>query len=204
MNYIFVMSISGTAMFLIYSLIHQVYKRQISNKWKCLMLKCAVLYYLVPLPFLKNFYGMLASLMTMLVFANSLTVLAYEDITYQRIIEAEEKLEAGGLFWSADDMQIAIVPETAAENSPFYVPEPLILYANQFVDGEGNIYPLEEALSLTAACRHDDREGEQQHHIKKNKGACEIQVYEGKYCTKCHAYSKGELKSKTEYTICNH
>jgi len=56
MNYIFSMTVSGTCIYLAYMLIRKIVGDWLSERCYYMLLKAAVLYFLVPLPFLKQFY----------------------------------------------------------------------------------------------------------------------------------------------------
>lgn len=61
MNYIFTMSLSGSCMFLFVLLVKILLGERFSAKTYYFLGKAAVLYYLIPLPFLKVFYKKLFS-----------------------------------------------------------------------------------------------------------------------------------------------
>lgn len=56
MNYIFTMTASGTCIYLAYMLIRRIVGNRLSEKWYYGLLKAAVMYFLIPMPFLKQFY----------------------------------------------------------------------------------------------------------------------------------------------------
>ena len=56
MNYIFTMTVSGTCMYLAYRMIHKIVGERLSETWYYLLLKIAMLFFLIPLPFLSQFY----------------------------------------------------------------------------------------------------------------------------------------------------
>ncbi len=56
MEYLLVMSLSGSTMTGIYLLLRYLFKGKISARLYYLLAKVAVIYYLIPLPFLKGWY----------------------------------------------------------------------------------------------------------------------------------------------------
>lgn len=56
MNYIFVMSLSGSVMLLLYLFQRDTLGKNLSKRWQYLFLKIVLIYYLVPLPWLGTFY----------------------------------------------------------------------------------------------------------------------------------------------------
>lgn len=127
------------------------------------------------------------------VILNSMTVFAYEDVQHWKtegdVGEYEEQI---------DTFEYAFVPD--GEIGPFIEQ---IVYDVQFVDEEGNIYPVDEVSSV-AVCVHQYVEGKIQNHNLHADGSCEILVYSAKRCTKCGSTIKGELISKGTYTVCPH
>ena len=55
MNYIFTMTASGTCIYLAYMLIRRTIGDRLAEKWYYMLLKATVAYFLIPLPFLKQF-----------------------------------------------------------------------------------------------------------------------------------------------------
>lgn len=56
MNYIFTMTVSGTCIYLAYMLIRRIVGDRLAEKWYYMLLKATVVYFLIPLLFLKQFY----------------------------------------------------------------------------------------------------------------------------------------------------
>ena len=56
MNYIFTMTVSGTGIYLAYMLIRRIVGDRLAEKWYYMLLNATVVYFLIPLPFLKQFY----------------------------------------------------------------------------------------------------------------------------------------------------
>ena len=56
MNYVFTMTLSGSCIYLAYRMIRKIAGEQLSEKWYYMLLKVTALFYLIPLPFLKQIY----------------------------------------------------------------------------------------------------------------------------------------------------
>ncbi len=56
MNYILVMTLSGSCMFLLYFLEKHTFGKRLSKGWQYFFLKTAMLYYMIPLPFMGTIY----------------------------------------------------------------------------------------------------------------------------------------------------
>ena len=57
MEYLLNMSLSGSLLWLLYLLIKFSAGERLSDGWRYVLLKCTLLYFLVPIPFIKKFYG---------------------------------------------------------------------------------------------------------------------------------------------------
>ena len=56
MEYLLMMSLSGSVMTVIYLVMRCLFRDKVSERFYYLLAKAAVLYYLIPLPFLKEWY----------------------------------------------------------------------------------------------------------------------------------------------------
>lgn len=56
MEYLLVMTLSGTTMTCLFLLLRSIVKERLCASVYCLLAKAAVLYYLIPLPFIKSWY----------------------------------------------------------------------------------------------------------------------------------------------------
>lgn len=56
MNILLVMNLSGTCMFILYLLFRYGLGKKIGENWQYLILRITILYFLIPLPFLKFMY----------------------------------------------------------------------------------------------------------------------------------------------------
>ncbi len=147
--------------------------------------------------------GMLAAA---LVFANSITVFAYEDTFHEYMPEdaSEERVER-----VLEDDTFLFVPDEAGgdemqEFNPSEIDE--IRYDAQFTDEEGNIYPIfEEAPAETyRGCNHVFVSGTEARHKKNSDGSCVVTQYRAQRCSKCGTVIQGDWISTTNYAVCPH
>lgn len=138
----------------------------------------------------KNKWGNVVSvlLIGVMVMLNSLTALAYEETKVVQVEEADE----------ITDMEIFLgVGESEWTET--------VLYDEQFVDEEGNIYPITANQQTTyAVCNHAYVSGKYQIHTKKTNGGCTVTQYEGQYCNRCGDRISGEVIWKLSYEKCPH
>ena len=130
----------------------------------------------------------------LLVFLNSLTALAYPDIHHVKnaVIEMAEDAVDGNNFWTYE----------YTENK-FDMSLEVILYDEQFVDGEKRIYPT-VSVNESSCYEHDFTRGVIQIHTRDEDGGCRVETYEGLRCIKCGATQKGELLHRAKKTFCTH
>lgn len=144
-----------------------------------------------------------------LVFVNSLTAFAYPDVTYLGYKEYEYQDEVSHememdewVFISnkADDEQFADITNYGRGDDIH------ILYDKQFIDAEGNIYPVQDENSTNgyASCSHTYDSGVLNQHAKNSTGGCTVESYSAERCTKCGYVVKGALISTHIYVVCPH
>lgn len=127
-------------------------------------------------------------------FMDSWTVLAYPKVY---------EMEFSGIEEFNPDVDIVFVPE--GQKGPYDTPEYTILYDNQFVDTEGNIYPVyENGISTCAEHTHRWVEGENQVHEVNASGGCTIYVYITQYCLRCGIVQEKTWTSTSTYVTCPH
>lgn len=131
----------------------------------------------------------------LLVFLDSLTALAYPKVYHVKIgiTEAAEEAVDGGNFWVDDFTEDGYGALTD-----------VILYDEQFVDGDGQIYPVDISDEQGACSVHDNVLGIVQMHVKNDEGGCTIEAYEGTRCTKCGSVWKGDWLHNTNKIPCMH
>lgn len=133
-----------------------------------------------------------ALLVCAFVMLNSITVLAYEEVSVALVPSAEEIMENKTL-------DIAITP---IEEPYTFIDA--VLYDEQFVDEDGNIYPVGGKTNTYANCNHTYKAGKYEKHEKKNDGSCTITYYESQYCTKCGNYTLGKQVGISSFLQCFH
>ena len=81
-----------------------------------------------------------------------------------------------------------------------------ILYEEQFVDMQGNIFPVKDTVneSLYRGCNHNYVSGTAHKHIKNSDGSCRIITYNAERCSICGNILKSDIISEFKYTICPH
>ncbi len=127
-------------------------------------------------------------------FADSWTVLAYPDAKRIKLNSWED--------FDADEEFIFV--EDGAEG-PYDSLEYEVLYESQFIDEEGNIYPIYEGdVSVAAGHTHTWVTGKRQKHVINSDGSCTIYIYAAQRCSDCGAIEQGELISTTNYYVCPH
>lgn len=142
------------------------------------------------------------------VLANSLTVLAYEDTIR---VEPQELVSQDDVEYVMSGETWQFIPEEInaekAEGADEYIPyDNEIRYDNQFVDAEGNIYPIsdEDMVVTYRGCNHDYVVGKQVIHDKQSDGSCLVKVFEAERCSKCGLVLLGKQISETKYMVCPH
>lgn len=129
-----------------------------------------------------------------LVFLNSLTALAYPKVRHVKdaVIETAEDAVDGNNFWIYD---------YNVEGYDIY--QDLVLYDEQFVDEDGEIYPID--FTAEEGClKHNIISGIVQVHGRDGEGGCTLEVYDGTRCTECGTVWKGDLLHKTRKMPCSH
>lgn len=143
------------------------------------------------------------TLVAALVFANSMTVFAYRD-TFNEIIPEDTTREHVETILETDTF--VFTPEGKSEEMMQDVGAPKaieILYDRQFIDEEGNIYPIPDAEPQWG-CSHTFVSGKETRHNKNSDGSCNVYVYKAERCSKCGTVVQGDLLSSTYYPVCTH
>lgn len=78
-----------------------------------------------------------------------------------------------------------------------------ILYEEQFVDENDQIYVVNSSDKVEVCLVHDKMLGVVQVHMKDDEG-CIIEIYEANRCTKCGMVWKGEMIYKARKIPCPH
>lgn len=148
------------------------------------------------------------ALVAALTFANSMTVFAYRD-PFEREV-SEEALQ--------DDIEIRtqsdtflFVPEGAEGEGiqEFEISETQesvqeFLYDSQFIDAEGNIYPILRDDGIEPHCNHTFVSGIGVDHIPQSGGGCIVREFYAQRCSKCGYVIEGAETNRVTYAKCPH
>lgn len=142
------------------------------------------------------------TLVAALVFANSMTVLAYRD-GYNEI--APEDMSEKIMEKVLESDTVVFAPEETGDETTIDFEEGTveILYDRQFVDEEGNIYYIPDTESH-GSCDHSYVAGTEYRHNKNSDGSCEVMKFKAERCSKCGTVKIGDLISTTTYVTCPH
>lgn len=135
------------------------------------------------------------SLFAVMVFASSLTAFAYPNVyQMEEFTETEsEAMDAGDTFWVCDE-----------DVNGFDFSADVIIYDEQFIDEEGNIYPANTNNARVICFNHNIVSGYLQFHVKDDNGGCTVTIYKSTRCTKCNTIWLGDLVSTHIYVTCPH
>lgn len=135
-------------------------------------------------------------LMGVLVLANSLTALANPVVT-----DVKE-----AIFEDAVEYQEGLVFVPEGEADLFIIEADEMLYDAQFVDEDGNIYPMNsgEQVGTMTVCVHTYVSGKVQNHVVNSDGGCVVREYSAKRCSKCGTIVVGDFLASYTYVTCPH
>lgn len=148
------------------------------------------------------------TLVTALVFANSMTVFAYRDSFHEEVAddasqeEIEKTAQSDTFLFVPEETNEEVIQEFKQSEMPERVQE--ILYDSQFVDEAGNIYPIMEDDGIEPHCNHTFVSGTGYDHIKYSDGSCEMREFYAQRCSKCGYVIRGDLISTLKYVKCPH
>lgn len=149
------------------------------------------------------------TLVTALVFANSMTVFAYRD-SFERELPKDTPQEEIEITMQNDTFMF--VPEETGKNAMQELDQSEtqeilqeILYDRQFKDEAGNIYPIsEDNDQIEPHCDHTFVNGTGADHTKFSDGSCLIREYYAQRCSKCGYVIQGAEISRKTYVKCPH
>lgn len=148
------------------------------------------------------------AVVSVLVLANSLTALAYEDTIHEGPRESMSQDEVEYFMeWETWQFIPDEVASEVLEEADSYIPNTSeIRYPDQFVDMEGKIYPTqhEEPASVYRSCNHNYEPGTRVVHDKKSDGSCIVKVYDAERCSKCGFVLVGDQTGEFKYMVCPH
>ena len=138
-------------------------------------------------------------------FVSSLTAFAYEDV---HGLETDSEL---GTTWIDNDSNERVSESdfrfdvNVQKDSMLIIAEDAsVIYDEQFVDADGNVYEVHSDASPHAFCIHNFVDGVLSHHVKYTDGSCTMEYYEGQMCTICSYCIVGDFINKVTYQICPH
>ncbi|MBD5477237.1 MAG: M56 family metallopeptidase [Lachnospiraceae bacterium] len=148
------------------------------------------------------------AVVAVLVAANSLTALAYEDTIHEglnrNMSQAEVEYFMEGQTWQYIPKEVEV---EVLEEADSYIPyNNDIRYDDQFVDADGRIYPTQDegVTGVYWGCNHNYEPGTRVMHDKKSDGSCLVKVYDAERCSKCGFVLVGDFISETRYAKCPH
>ena len=142
------------------------------------------------------------TLVTVLAFANSITVFAYRD-TVHGFVEEDASQEEIESRLDRDAFTFTLDGTEKEEALNFVDSEALeIQYDSQFIDEEGNIYPITEQIQR--GCSHNYESGTATDHKKFSDGSCEVREYRAQRCSKCGAVKWGDWINTITFAKCPH
>ncbi len=148
------------------------------------------------------------TLVAALAFANSMTVFAYRDSFERELLEdtsqeeIKEAEKSDTFLFVPEEIDEEVIQEFKESETKVDAPE--ILYERQFVDEEGNVYPILEDDGIEPHCDHDFVNGTGYDHIKTSGGGCIIKEFHAQRCSKCGYVLQGEEISRTIFAKCPH
>ena len=143
------------------------------------------------------------TLVTVLIFANSMTALAYrdehneimsEDMTQEDI---EIALESDTVLFTPGEVVGEVFSEFDEQDTEEF------LYDRQFTDEEGNVYYIPD-VEPHGSCDHTYVSGVETRHNKNSDGSCEVRKYNAERCSKCGTIKVGDWISTYHYAVCPH
>lgn len=146
--------------------------------------------------------------LTVLVGANSLTALAYEDVAcFEKegdVVSREinEMMYCDDWFYAPDGFSGG----QFADADPYMEEDVAVRYEEQFMDFDGNVYQIEEGENVSAylSCNHEDSPGTASQHTRNSEGGCKVKVYYAQRCKKCGRILLGDVKNEITYAVCPH
>lgn len=144
------------------------------------------------------------ALVAALILGNSMTVFAYRD-GYSEVLpeaatqeEVEFVLDNDFAEFAPDGVEWEVVQdeEIGQENT--------LHYEKEFVDKEGNVYPVPEDEGVEPYCNHSYVSGQLREHHPYSDGSCEMSYYYAERCVRCGQVIRGDWISTTSYAVCPH
>ena len=139
-------------------------------------------------------------------FVSSLTAFAYEDVHGIEIQDSELGTEWIDIASDeiVNDVEVWFFRDVQEENSINIAKNAPVLYDEQFVDADGNVYEVHFDASPYAFCIHNFVDGTLARHVTYTDGSCLMSYYEGQMCTICSYTIVGDFISSHTYATCPH
>lgn len=144
------------------------------------------------------------ALVAALILGNSMTVFAYRDGFSETLPEdvTQEEIE-----FILDNDFTEFLPdgmgeETMQNDEIEQVIE--LLYEKEFVDEEGNVYPVPENEGVEPYCNHSYVSGQLKDHHPYSDGSCEVRIYNAERCVRCGHVIRGDWINTITYAVCPH
>lgn len=131
-------------------------------------------------------------------FASSLTVFAYKE-TYYLERESETNAKMASALIPKGEYEVKIVPMGTVS-----LTQEVILYDEQFIDEDGNIYPVNREITAQAVCEHEYKVGIFMKHMMHADGSCRVEYYEAEHCMKCGNIKSEKYINGMTYDKCPH
>lgn len=139
-----------------------------------------------------------------LIFANSMTVFAYRD-GLSEIMPEDASQEEIDYMLGSDEIVFAFQGSNAESAEDYDLTQEMeFLYEDQFIDEEGNVYPVFGDEGISTYCNHIYEPGTEQVHHKMSGGGCEVREYNSERCIKCGQIIRGSLVSTHTWVTCPH
>lgn len=154
----------------------------------------------------KNKWNRLAAgaLVAALIFGNSMTVFAYRD-GYSAVMPEDTTQEEVAHILDDDFTEFATDGVEWEEVQGEGIGEEIVLhYEKEFVDEEGNVYPVPEDESAVPYCNHSYVSGEARNHHPYSDGSCEMRYYNAERCVRCGQVIYHDLINIISYMVCPH
>lgn len=148
------------------------------------------------------------TLVTVLAFANSMTVFAYRDSFHDEVADntsledIEMTTQSDTFTFVPEEIEDEMVQEFKESELPEIVQQ--IQYDSQFVDEAGNIYPILEDDGIEPYCDHTFVSGTGYDHTKTSDGGCIVREFYAQRCSKCGYVKRGEEIQRVTYSKCPH
>lgn len=144
------------------------------------------------------------ALVAALILGNSMTVFAYRD-GYSAVMPEDISQEEIAYVLDDDFTEFAPIGtdgEAGQDGDMGQIIE--LLYEKEFVDEEGNVYPVPEDEGVEPYCNHSYVSGEARNHHSFSDGSCEVRIYNAERCVRCGQVIYHDWINTITYAVCPH